>query len=337
MPCAERASVGRWARRGSASEVPSKRRWRAESDMRRDSLDGLRGGLEQSLRSADPGLDEPLKRSRSGLFPKSSIERPDAHARMLRDVLEREFSLEMLVQPLEERAERGAVRSGGLVHDELGLAALPFQRHHGGARGLERDGRSVVETNHVQAEVEGCGSTGRGEELALVHVEHVGVHPDAGMTPGELLRGDPVGGGSATIEKPGLGEDERASADRCDPRSAFGSLPDCADQPGRNRCSGGKPGENDCVCSDELSEPGANADREGAGGVHLPRRPTHAHVVARPSVRQSYGAEDCGGRDEVEGNHPVDGYYGHAMHGQNLAYHEKMYDPVSRLDALFRP
>ena len=46
-----------------------------------------------------------------------------------------------------------------LVDDELGLAALAFQRQHGQPGGVGGDGRAVVAADQVPAEVQPCGGS----------------------------------------------------------------------------------------------------------------------------------------------------------------------------------
>ena len=77
----------------------------------------------------------------------------------------------------------------------------------------------MVITDDVQAQVQsGCGSGG-GKDLAVVGVEHVGLHPDGWRSPGELAGVHPVGGDGAAVKQPGGGEDEGAGADRGNPRA----------------------------------------------------------------------------------------------------------------------
>ena len=63
------------------------------------------------------------------------------------------------------------------------------------------------------------GGAGRGEDVAVVDVEHVGVEPDAGVPAAERLGVAPVGRGRPPVEEPGAGQDVGAGADRGDPHA----------------------------------------------------------------------------------------------------------------------
>jgi hypothetical protein len=100
-----------------------------------------------------------------------------------------------------------------VVGDELGLAAFSFQRHHRHAGRVGGDCRAVVAADHVQAHVEAGRRARRGEELAVVDVEHVRVDCHTRVAGRQLGGGHPVGGRTQPVEKAGRREDERTGTD----------------------------------------------------------------------------------------------------------------------------
>ena len=83
-----------------------------------------------------------------------------------------------------------------------------------------RERGAVVAAEDVQAEVEARGDAGRGQHVALVDVEHVGLDAHARVAGGEVGGVAPVGGRAAAVEHAGGGQRERAGADRDHARAA---------------------------------------------------------------------------------------------------------------------
>ena len=94
------------------------------------------------------------------------------------DVVQGELAAQVVLDPAQQRFERGARGVGRLVvHDELRLPALPFQRHHRQPGGVGGDRGAVVAADQVQAQVQAGGGARRGEDLAVVDVEDVRDRP----------------------------------------------------------------------------------------------------------------------------------------------------------------
>src|SRR4051794_24824674 len=99
----------------------------------------------------------------------------------------------------------GAAGAGGRDR-----ATPPGGAGPGGAVG---DLGAVVAADDVQAQVDARGGAGRGQDVTLVDVEHVGVQVDRRMGAGELRGVLPVRGGAPPVEQARGGEDVRAGAD----------------------------------------------------------------------------------------------------------------------------
>jgi hypothetical protein len=99
----------------------------------------------------------------------------------------------------------------------LGLAALPVGWHHHAAGDGVGDLGSEVEADDMQTQVDARRRAGRGHDIAVVDIEHVGVDIDLRIAGRELLGLHPVGGGPAPVEQTGGGQHEGARADRQNP------------------------------------------------------------------------------------------------------------------------
>ncbi len=99
---------------------------------------------------------------------------------------------------------------------ELGLAAGPMGRdHHLPGDRVGHIG-PVVAADDVEAEVEAGRASGRGQNVAVVEVQHPRVDVDCGIPLGELGGMGPVGGGPPAVEQSGGGQHEGSCAQRQD-------------------------------------------------------------------------------------------------------------------------
>jgi len=79
------------------------------------------------------------------------------------------------------RGAEADLGGGWLAHDELRLAPGALQRHDGFPGHGRGPLRAQVAAQHVQAQVERRRRARGGEQLAVVHVQHVRIHLDAGI------------------------------------------------------------------------------------------------------------------------------------------------------------
>jgi len=103
------------------------------------------------------------------------------------------------------------------VRDERGLAALTLWRHHHPAGGVGGNRLSMVGAHDVQEQVQAGTDAGRGQHVPAVDVAHGRIDVHGGKAGGEIGGMGPVRRSAATFQQAGLGEHERAGADRRDP------------------------------------------------------------------------------------------------------------------------
>lgn len=200
-------------------EVLAQRGRGGESDLARDAVHREVAGLQQVPGPADPLLDEPLPRARADLVPEAPGEGPQAHPRVVREVVQGERQVEVLQCPLPCRRRAGVGRRGDGLLDVLRLTALPPGRYDADAGDEVGHGAAVVGAHQVQADVHAGGGARRGEDVTVVHEEHVRVERHPGEHPPEVVGERPVGGGGAAVQEPGGGEREGRRADGHDARA----------------------------------------------------------------------------------------------------------------------
>ena len=112
------------------------------------------------------------------------------------------------------------------MNDELGLPAGALQRHDCQPGGSGSHLRAKIASNQVEAQVQ-CGRRAcRGQNSAIVHIEHVRVHVYLRVAPSEFLGGQPVRRRLEAIQRPRTSKHERTGANR----SYTGSTRDRASQ-----------------------------------------------------------------------------------------------------------
>ena len=71
----------------------------------------------------------------------------------------------------------------------------------------------MVPPDNAEAKVEACGTAGRGEHVAFIDMEHIGIRANVRITVRQQLGVAPVGRGTPSVQQPGCGEHEDARAD----------------------------------------------------------------------------------------------------------------------------
>src|ERR1017187_753290 len=156
-----------------AAEVGAEVAGAREAGVPGDALDTMVRGFQQFLGVTYPYSADPFHRALPGLCVEAPVERTDADVRSDGDVGEGEVTVRVLLDPDQHVLQRrGGVR-GRVAHDELGLASGAVKRGDGNAGGIGCDGGSVVAPDQVEAKVQSRGGSGRGQDGAVVDVEHV--------------------------------------------------------------------------------------------------------------------------------------------------------------------
>ena len=192
----------------------------------RDLLDVEVGVLEQAPRLEHPLGVQPLERGGPGLGDEAAGERPRADRGAVGERGDVERLVEVVERPAPDLLERAAPVAGGQrALDELRLAALAMRR--GDHRPRDAGRRAARRGRRGPGAGRGrCPRRGPPRSPpALVDVERVGFDLDPREAPRELVGVEPVRRRPAAVEEPGVGERERAGADRRHPRAAGGRGP----------------------------------------------------------------------------------------------------------------
>lgn len=202
-----------------------------------------------------------------------------------------------------------------VTDDELRLAAGAVQRGNRESCRVRGDGETIVVGDHMQAKVHTRGGAGRGEDLALVYVERVGIELDRRIDRGKQVGGQPVGGRPLAVQDPGRGQGEGAAADRGDATSIAVRGLQRGDHVVAD-CGGGVVAarHDDSVGVGELVQSEIRGDPDRSGG-NDGNTPAHPNPVARFPVGQPDPAEHLDPDGEVERDGIRLGQDGDAVHG----------------------
>ncbi|GGV97416.1 hypothetical protein GCM10010230_17740 [Streptomyces narbonensis] len=292
---------------------------RAEARVLRDPVDGQAGGLQEVPGALDALLGEPLPGADPDLVAEAAGERPYAHRLLPGQVpqLDRLVEVGERPRPGRGRGVRAGLGKGPL--DVLGLSAVPVRRYDGPSGDVVGDGRAVVAAHDVQAQVDAGGHARRGEDVAVVDEEHVGVDPHAGEEPLEVRGGGPVGGGRAPVEEPGGGEHVPAGADGDEP----GAGPDVREGGGEllgepallvDRAELVRGGDDDRVGGGEDLGAVLHVHGEvGVGGDGAGDRGAGDDLVQERALGVPGAAEDAVRDAQLEGEEPGQGEDGDAV------------------------
>ncbi len=184
-----------------------------------------------------------------------------------------------------------------------------MRRDHQPARDIVRRLRAAHLAQHMQAAVEAGGGAGRGQHVAVVDIEHIGIEPHARKAAREVVRPCPVGRRRPVVEHAGGSQHERAEAQ--------------PDQLGA-ACMGGA----QCV--------------EQGGGWHLVRIAPARHDdrvrigECFESMRDGDREAGGGGQDAALGSADAKVEIGQAAVAAVLAEHHARYRKMERVDAVER-
>lgn len=227
--------------------------------------------------------------------------------------------MRVLLDPREHVLQARGLVGRPVAQDVLRLPAAALQRGDGQARRVGGDGRAVVAAHDVQAQVQPGGRTGGGENPAVVGVEHVRIDPHRRVAAGELVRGRPVGRGVAAVEQPGLGEAERADADRGHPRPALHRRAQrFQHRAGRRPERVVAPRHDHEVRALQHRQVLAHRQPQRPG-VDLGFRTGDEDAVAGPVVGQSHPGERLDRRGQIESDRVVEREHHHGLHFPILA------------------
>ena len=114
--------------------------------------------------------------------------------------------------PGQERRERVGLCLAHRRTDELGLAAVTVRWQHHPTRRRRRDLAAERLAHQVQRGVDAGGRSGTRQDVAVLHVEHIGPHDGLRVHACHEIGVAPVGRALAAVEEPGLGQGERPRA-----------------------------------------------------------------------------------------------------------------------------
>ncbi len=201
-------------------EVLAQVRRRPETAALGDLVDARVAALERGAGGIHALGEQPAQDGQAGLGGEAAREGALRDVGVGGEAAHRQRLVQALECPGARRRQRAARLRGDRPVDVLGLAAVAMRRDDDAAGDPVGQRGAVVAAQDVQAEIDPRGDARRGEDVALVDVEHPRLDADARMAGGEIGRVAPVGRRAATVEHARRGEREGAGADRDHARAA---------------------------------------------------------------------------------------------------------------------
>ncbi|MNZ73452.1 hypothetical protein D3C78_918630 [compost metagenome] len=161
----------------------------------------------------------------------------------------------------------------------------------------------------MQAAVDPGGRAGRGEQAAVLDIEHIGIHLHVRIARGELFCPGPVGGCPPSRQQAGLGQHEGAEAQANHLRATVvGRDQGCEQRLGRSFHRVAPAGHDHRLCPlqslqsviDRHPEARRGAQQTGLRRAHLKLERRHAGVMI---AEHHAGHRQVKGADAVEGDH----------------------------------
>ncbi|MGX1494159.1 hypothetical protein RKD41_006418 [Streptomyces tendae] len=290
--------------------------WRSEAPVAKPTRAAIWStarsvGLQEVAGARHPLLDQPAAGTEAHLVAEAAGEGAPAHPGVPGEVGQGERLVQALQRP---GAGRGGARGpalGDRLLDVLCLAAVAEGRYDTAPGDRVGQFAAVVGAHDVQADVDAGRGAGRGEDAAVVDEQHVRVDLDPRVHPAERLGDLPVGGGPASVEETGGGQDEGGRADRDDARVRANQGERAGELGGQlgGDVLRGHGGDDHGVGRGEDLRAVLHAD--GEVGVAAHRVAVHAagqHLVAAVG-----GAEDPAGDAQLEGVHAVQRQHHHPL------------------------
>src|SRR3982074_2109311 len=143
------------------------------------------------------------------------------HAGLFGEVLDRQWRIEMLARPAEQRSEAPGRRLQFQERGELRLAAAAAVVEHELPRSFLRDLLAEILRDKRQRQIDAGGDPRRTPDVAVADENPVGLQLHLGIGIKKMPGALPMGGGTATVEQTCFGEDIGAGANAGDADAAL--------------------------------------------------------------------------------------------------------------------
>jgi len=227
----------------------------------RDPFEWEGRGFEERLDQPNSLVLKPTVGGAAGRFLETSGKRPLRHPRSFRHTLNRVRLAKIRSNVIEDPCEClfFVARIGRRI-DELFLAPIALRRNDESASDDVGDARAEVPADQVKSHVDSSRASGRSDDGAFVHIEHIRVYRYLRILGREGVGEFPMSCGPLSVEKSRGGEHERAGTDGDDTRPLLMRSSQLPNQCLRHGRVGSAPARND-------DRPSAVQHAQGVGGL----------------------------------------------------------------------
>jgi hypothetical protein len=127
-------------------------------------------------------MHQPLVRGSAGLLLKAACEGPQRHGCSIRQIFDPKSFMQVGLGPLQNWSQASSHATPNWIAHVLRLSAVAMRWHDQPPRNFIGGFGAVVKTDDVQTEINACGASGRGQNTALIYVEHVGLNSNLRIT-----------------------------------------------------------------------------------------------------------------------------------------------------------
>ncbi len=173
----------------------------SESGHRRNLIDAARRAFKKVPRALYPRFGEPVGGCHAGAGMKSTSKGSFTHYRPIRHIRYRNRLIKSLEKALEHGPQRPTFSTVDRSLQKLRLPPLSMRRNDKPARHLVGDVRSEISANQVKTKIQSRRAAGRRQNLPLVDIEHLRIHPHLGKATPQRLGVTPMGSRPLSIKQ----------------------------------------------------------------------------------------------------------------------------------------
>lgn len=187
--------------------------FRAEAGLLCDLVYGFAGCFQQALGQCQSLIEKPFADRGAGCLAEAPGKGASAHKDAGGQGIQAMGLVQVLLYPFQGLGEAvDGSRALQRLLDVLRLSPLAMGRNHQVACYSACHFGAMDIAQDVQATVDSCSPTGRGNYLPFIHIEDIPVHMDRRVTACQVVGPGPMGGSAATIQQPCCGQNVAAEA-----------------------------------------------------------------------------------------------------------------------------
>ncbi|SKT92078.1 Uncharacterised protein [Mycobacteroides abscessus subsp. abscessus] len=290
----------------------------AKTAARRHGIDVQVRLLQQTAGPQHPLVDDPAHRRHTGLIGELARKCAGRHMNARSKFGHCMGLFDVLDQPVAQFSESIGHHVRNRLRDELTLTTGTLGRHHHAARDPVGDFTAQLATHQMQTGIDARSGPGAGDQITVVHEQHVTIHGRRRVLASQRVGVHPVSGAAPTVQQAGRTGDECARADGQDGRASLRGGPHRVKRLLRIAL-----GERTCRKRNQIrigqalkSVIGDQRRSDSGPQRHAGFHAAHPEVEVRDTVPSAVDTEHLADDAELEYGHPIEHQRGNrTQHG----------------------